>query len=379
MSWMSAEAALALLGTKPQTLYANVSRGRIEARPDPADPRRSLYRRADIERLAERHRGRRRAGTVAAESMDWGEPVLPTALSTILGGRLFYRGRDAAALAETADLEAVASLLWAAPAVAFGAYGAERGGGPVDAFVALGRLAAEDLPSLGRAPAVLRGEAARVVAVLALALGAEPGAGPLHERLADGWGRPQAREAIRRALVLLAEHELNASTFSARVTASTGAALAAAVLSGLAALSGPRHGAASAAMQALAASALRLGVDGAIRQALAQGRPLPCFGHRLYPDGDIRVPALLAAFPLPPLFADLAASGEAAVGEKPNIDFALAAMARAFDLPPDAPLRLFALGRSVGWLAHALEQVESGRLIRPRAHYIGPPAERLDT
>lgn len=89
MSWISAEAALALLGTKPQTLYANVSRGRIAARPDPEDPRRSLYRQDDVERLAARQKGRRPATTVAAESIAWASrfspppfPRLPTATST---------------------------------------------------------------------------------------------------------------------------------------------------------------------------------------------------------------------------------------------------------------------------------------------------------
>ena len=88
MSWISAEQALALLGTKPQTLYANVSRGRIAARPDPSDPRRSLYRRDDVERLASRHKGRPPAKAVAAEAIAWGEPVLTTAISTVRNGRL---------------------------------------------------------------------------------------------------------------------------------------------------------------------------------------------------------------------------------------------------------------------------------------------------
>ena len=71
MSWLTAEQALAQLGTKPQTLYANVSRGRIGARPDPDDPRRSLYRQEDVERLAARQKGRRPARTVAAETIAW--------------------------------------------------------------------------------------------------------------------------------------------------------------------------------------------------------------------------------------------------------------------------------------------------------------------
>jgi citrate synthase len=105
---------------------------------------------------------------------------------------------------------------------------------------------------------------------------------------------------------------------------------------------------------------------------LAEGRPIPALGHPLYPDGDIRAKVLMAAIPTPAIYAELATAAENLVGELPNIDFALAALADAFDLPPQAPLRLFALSRSAGWLAHMLEQATTGALIRPRARYIGP-------
>jgi citrate synthase len=115
----------------------------------------------------------------------------------------------------------------------------------------------------------------------------------------------------------------------------------------------------------------RDGPAAAVRDWLGQGRPVPAFGHRLYPDGDVRAPALLAAFSLPPAHAALAAEVEQVVGERPNVDFALAALAATHDLPASAPLAIFALGRAVGWLAHALEQAATGTLIRPRAHYVG--------
>ncbi|MDB5561259.1 MAG: hypothetical protein JWN11_677 [Hyphomicrobiales bacterium] len=377
MGWLTSEDALQALGTKPQTLYANVSRGRIQAKPDPKDPRRSLYSSEDVKRLAARHAGRRKSEAVAAETIRWGDPILPSSVSTIVTGRLYYRGENAVALAQRATLEEIAELLWEAHSLAWPeaeAADALEDRPPMQrAFLALGRRAATDLPSYGRSHSALQAEAADLVMTLATALLGQPKPGPLHQRAAAAWGRPEASDAIRHALVLLADHELNASTFATRVAASTGASLAAALLAGLATLTGPLHGGASAAATALAKLVAENGAEQAVRATLAEGRPIPSFGHRLYPDGDCRAGALLEQFTLPKPYAGLRAATERLVGEKPNIDFALAAMAAAYDLPADAPLILFALARSVGWLAHTLEQAATGTLIRPRAHYIGPP------
>lgn len=383
MSWLTSEQALALLGTKSQTLYANVSRGRIRAKPDPADSRRSLYHGEDVERLASRQAGRRKAEAVAAQTIRWGDPVLPSAISTVIDGRLFYRGSDAAVLAEKATLEEVAALLWGGDtAISVTDRTEDRPAAPsMEAgFVALARRAGVDLPLLGRASSALLPEAESVLMTLADALAPPVSGHPLHTRLAKVWGRPEASDCIRSALVLLADHELNASTFAARVTASTGATLSAVVLSGLATLTGPRHGGAWQGVLALIDTARSVGAVQAVRRCLAQGTPLSAVGHRLYPDGDIRVMALLSRFTLPLIFAEVRKAGEDMVGEKVNIDFALAAMTAAFDLPENAPLIIFALARSVGWLAHAMEQAESGELIRPRARYVGraPAVESRD-
>ncbi|MDR3473135.1 MAG: citrate synthase [Devosia sp.] len=379
MAWLTSEAALKALGTKPQSLYASVSRGRIRARPDPHDPRRSLYDADDVERLARRSAGRRKAEAVAADAIRWGDPVLPSAISTIIEGRLYYRGHDVVALAEAATLEDVAGLLWQAPGADFGLPAAGHPEAVLEiiplrrAFAAIADRAAADRPALGRPLTELRGEAAGIVATLARALGAVASSAPLHRRFAAAWRRPEAAQLLRQALVLLADHELNASTFAARITASTGASLAAAVLSGLATLTGPLHGNAYLAIRALAAASARDGTAATARAWQAGGRALPGFGHRLYPDGDPRAQALLALFPLPPTYAALASLGRELTGEPPNVDFALTALASAFDLPEDAPFTLFAVARSTGWLAHALEQIGTGTLIRPRANYIGVP------
>jgi citrate synthase len=111
----------------------------------------------------------------------------------------------------------------------------------------------------------------------------------------------------------------------------------------------------------------------AVRHWLAQGQRLPAFGHPLYAEGDPRATALLGLFDPAPIYAELREAGEELAGERPNIDFALAALADRFALPPMATFSLFAIARSVGWIAHALEQAASQQMIRPRARYIGPP------
>ena len=371
--WLKAEEALRRLGSKPQSLYASVSRGRIRSRPDPADSRRSLYHEEDVDRLAGRARGRRSSASVAAHAINWGEPVLPSAVSTISGGRLIYRGRNAAVLAEAATLEDVATLLWGAewpPLVLTDTAPPEDAIG--SAFLALAGRAANAPPSLARGQRALREEASHVLGLMADALigGAM---GPLHQRLAVHLGRPKAADTLRKALVLMADHELNASTFAARVAVSTGASLASGVLAGLAALHGPRHGDAASNVLALAEDVTTGDPEADLRDWLGEGRVLPGFGHNLYPDGDPRCLALLAGLDLPPGFAALAMAGETITGERPNIDFGLAAITAIHDLPRETPITIFALARTVGWLAHGLEQAASGHLIRPRARYTGPP------
>lgn len=391
MPWLTAAQALQLLAVRPQTLYANVSRKRIRAKPDPRDSRRSLYLEADVRRMARQHGRQRKAAAVAAGTLEWGDPILTSALSTVVEGRLYYRGQDAVLLSERSSFEQVAHLLWGTPvsearptAHAAAATVAPQvgGGGPLQrAFIELGVRAAGDVSSHGRAAAVLQVEAAGVLDALAAALlEARPASRKrpaatrgLHERVAAGWRRPEVADIARRTLILLADHELNASTFATRVAVSTGAPLAAGVLSGLATLTGPLHGRASQGVRELVAGVEQAGAAATVREWLRQGRPIAGFGHPLYPTGDLRAAALLQRFALPAAYAQLRDVVEEVIGEQPNVDFALAALTQVFGLPPAAPLVLFALGRCAGWLAHALEQVATGLPIRPRARYTGPP------
>jgi citrate synthase len=268
-----------------------------------------------------------------------------------------------------ATLEETAALLWEAVAPVDFASDAEP---DTDPFAALAKLVPEAQPLIGKPnPRWIR-DAEQSVAALALALGAKPGTAPVHKRLAQSWSLGNAAaERIRRALVLMADHELNPSTFAVRVAASTGASVPASLLAGLATLSGPRHGGASAAVFNLLEDAARDGEEVAVMNWMTRHKGLPGFGHPLYPSGDPRAHAMLADISPDPNLTRLADAALNIAGELPNLDFGLTALTLAAGLPKDAGFRLFALGRSVGWVAHAMEQAATGQLIRPRARYTG--------
>jgi citrate synthase len=368
--WIARDEALSRLGIKAQTLYAYASRGRIRMRPDPADSRRSLYNADDIAEASVRKARGRRPASIAASSMDWGEPALPTNLSAVLRGKLYYRGRDAIELARSSTLEEVAALLWDVPALPIFSGGADKA--DKDPFAVLATLAAQGQPIIGRTAEHLAKGAATIIGALASASGAAEGTGPLHERLAQGWGcDANGADRLRQALVAMADHDLNASTFAARVAASTGASLPACLLAGLCTLSGPRHGGAGDALRYLASDAQRYGETKAVRQWLERDRLLPGFGHPLYPDGDPRADIMLADLEPSTDLQALAASVLELTSLRPNCDYALAVMTEALALVQDAPFRIFLLGRAVGWCAHVMEQNRAGTLIRPRGRYTG--------
>jgi citrate synthase len=197
--------------------------------------------------------------------------------------------------------------------------------------------------------------------------------------IATGTNPKKARATLDRVLILCADHELNASTFAARVVASTGADLYACVTGALAALSGPQHGGASDRVEALLDEVAQ---PERAREVIAardrRGDAIPGFGHRLYPDGDPRVDPMLASAReiagASPRLRTLLAVADAmrrAGREPPNLDFGLVAVVRALGLKRGTAAALFALGRCAGFVAHVLEQREAGYLIRPRAEYVG--------
>lgn len=374
-SWISIDEVCAQLGVQPQTVYAYVSRGKVEVVPDAADSRRSLYRAEDVAALARRKQAGRKLETVAANTLFGAEPSVPTALSAFLRGRLYYRGQDAVELSRSASLEDVAQLLWSADqpadlACTAKVRAADAGRGA--AFAALGALAAQGHSTRGRLLRVLHVEAQGLVGHLANAFGAQPSHLPLHQRFAQGWRQPaRAAELLRTATVLLADHELTSSAFVARIAASTGASLPACLLAGMATLSGPLHGDASGRVQALFGDVERQGGEAVVTHYLSTGMALPGFGHHLYPDGDPRAAALLALLDPPEVIALFIEKATTLTGLQPNIDVALAALVAHLRLPADAAFGLFATARSVGLLAHSLEQLSEAQVIRPRGRYVG--------
>jgi citrate synthase len=391
---LTARQAADRLGIKLDTLYAYVSRGRLRSVRLPG-ARERRYRAEDVEAL--KNRGDGPMPGSPAEALT---PVVSSSLSLIAAGRFYYRGEDVVRLAETATLEDVAALLWGeaphprgsagvSPACGPEARGPGRDEGRLGLIercqIRLAALAAADLLALDLTRAGVARTGAQILAALAAALvGEEASEAPVHRRLAAAWRLGEAgADIVRRVLVLIADHELNASTFVARCVASTGATPYAVVGAALAALSGRRHGGASARAEALLREVLRSGEPlAALAERLARGEDLPGFGQFLYPEGDPRARAILAALGAVPapvlpeggrLIMAAAEAGAQLAGAPPNVDFALAAAAVGLGLPREAALGLFLVGRTVGWIAHAIEQYESQILIRPRARYVGPP------
>jgi len=383
---LTASMTAELLGVSRATLYSYVSRGLVRSEPDPSDPRRRLYKAGDVQTLKLAKGRSRKPQQIAAQALDWGTAGIPSRITLIERGRLFYRGRDAVQLARTATLEDIACLLWdvespaafKTDALAASFLGLSKRLGAVNALDrarALLSIATSDARSMwSRGTGHLIDEAVSLVRLTTSSLvSAEPTNAPIHEQIAHAWHlNRKGADLVRSALVLLADHELNVSTFAARIVASTDASLAACICAGLAALSGPLHGGATLLVAALFEDAQNApSIPHLIEERLRRGEGLPGFGHPLYPDGDPRAEFLLQRLSRERTRLALIDAVENMSGNRPNIDFALASLCRQLSLAPDAAIILFAIGRTVGWIAHCLEQHADGKLIRPRAHYIG--------
>ncbi|WP_170975736.1 citrate/2-methylcitrate synthase [Rhizobium sp. FY34] len=389
--FITAEAASAELGISKATLYAYVSRGLVHTGGTEADPRRRLYSVHDVEELKKRKSTGRKPKEAAAAALDWGLPVLSSAITLIENGRLYYRGQDALHLSDQATLEDIARLLWDCgntdpfedPKAAAEPFQAQLLAATADLPLTERCQALLPFVTAGRATAWKRdnrrlwpGASVLVRSMAGAALGRQPGMAATHLFLADAWGLDShGADLIRRALVLQADHELNASAFAVRVAASTGASLGACLNAGLSALSGPRHGGMTSLVELLFDELETVG-DAAdlVESRLRRGDGIPGFDHPLYPQGDPRANGILPHLPPDRLRGDLLAVMEETTGQLPTCDVALVSLRRSLGLPKGAALALFAIARTVGWIAHALEQKDDARLIRPRARYVGPKA-----
>lgn len=399
--FLTAREAAELLGVRLETLYAYVSRGLLASEKEEGE-RARRYRREDLLALRRRGEVKRQPAKALEEALggalDWGGPLLESAITAIAGGRVFYRGRDAAALSREASFEEVVALVWGIPPeellplFAAASWPAELDGWrrrlealpPLEAAQALlPILASHDPAGFDLRPAATLKTGARIVVFLAwVAAGGKKAAGGTVATLGKAWGvAPEARRLLEAALILCVDHELNVSAFTTRCIASADAPLYGAVAGGLAALAGSRHGGHTRRVEALLDE---VGEPGRARQVLAErlrrGEAIPGFGHPLYPQGDPRAGELLrlagALYPDAPeleLLDALIAAAADLLGEKPTVDCGLVLAARLLALPRHSALTLFGLGRAAGWIGHAREQYEKKQLIRPRARYVGEP------
>jgi citrate synthase len=406
---LSTAEAAARLGVKPATLYAYVSRGLL-GRERARDGRTSTFDPAEVDRLARPGRPRRGRRPAA-------ELVVPSALTAIDEGQPWYRGLAVADLAATRGFEEVAEWLWTGrfpdrvPAWRAGEPALDAGRRAQAALpptalplerirVIAAALAAGDELRLELHPAAVTAAGRALIAGLVDCLPrltpprrgrpaarrgpALQGATSIAARLWAGLS-PADPEAglvgvVDAALVLLADHELAASTVAARVAASVRADPYAVASAGLAAVSGTLHGGASLGIEDLLREIdLPERAASVVGTRLRRGERLRGFGHRLYPAGDPRARVLLdrlrAAAAGSPRLEVVEALLETTTGRglpEPTVDLALAALAHVAAMTRGAGEAIFAIARTAGWIAHALEEYDRNTPIRPRAIYTGP-------
>jgi citrate synthase len=396
-SLISTREVAGILGVKPASLYAYVSRGLLARHRLPGD-RGSWFEPAAVDRLASRSRG---AAGAAARTRR--ELRIESAVTVIEPAGHLYRGRPALALAREAHFERVAELLWTGVLPdsdpRWAADPAQRALGravqrvlprrvlPFDRLrLVTAALASADPFRHDLRPEAVTRAARGLLATLVDTLPSRRSATG-HPRLAARlWDRLSTRAPssaaiglLDAALVLLADHELAGSTLAVRIAAAYRADPYGAVGAGFGVLGGALHGAASLAAEALLVEVAEAGDPAiVIERVLRRGERLPGLGHPLYRDGDPRATLLLdllrrAAPRSPRLRAvdTLLAATRARRYPVPNVDLAVAAVTHVLELPRGTGELIFALARIAGWVAHALEEYERPSPLRLRALYTG--------
>ncbi|MEU9069601.1 citrate synthase [Streptomyces sp. NPDC048109] len=397
--------AAELLGVKPETVYAYVSRGQLGSRRTPGG-RGSTFDAEEVRALARRNR---RDGGGPAASAGGQELTVRTRLTLIESDRYYYRGVDAVELAARHTYEEVAEWLWTGqlrPGTVFSApepsvTAARRAvdalpehAGPTDRLrVAAIAAAVADPLRFDLSEGAVLGTARILIPTLVAALPPVLRDGddraPIAHRL---WTRLSGREAdeptlraLDTALCLLVDHDLAASTLAVRVAASARAHAYAAVSAGLGVIEGPLHGAAGGLAHRMLLEVLELGSAGpVVAEELRAGRRVPGLGHRLYPGEDPRARALFAllediprAAPALAAARDIQATAARHTPLHANVDLALAVLTASSGMASTAAETIFAVARTAGWIAHALEEYGERPLrMRPSGLYSGPRPPR---
>lgn len=398
---LSTREAAEALGVKTETVYAYVSRGQLSSRRGPG-ARGSTFDPEEVQALARRNRRERPAATGADELS------VRTRITLIEEDRYYFRGVDATELALRHSYEEVAEWLWTGvlrPGVHFKAPPEPAGAarlavralpehcGPTDRLrVAAIAAAAADPLRFDLSEEAVIGTARTLIPTLVTALPpllpTHRDGGPLAGRL---WGRLSGHEpdeaslhALDTALALLVDHDLAASTLAVRVAASARAHPYAAVSAGLGVLEGPLHGAASGLAHRMLLEVLDRGTAAPVVAAeLRAGRRVPGLGHRLYPGEDPRARALFGLLETMPKAGPALAAARDVVAITArhtelhaNIDLALAVLTASSGMAAEAGETVFAVARTAGWIAHALEEYgERPMRMRPVGQYTGgrPP------
>jgi citrate synthase len=383
VSSLTAREAAALLGVRTSTIYAYASRGLLGGGTR-GPGRQALYPRELVENLRVKAASRAGHTAVAAAALRWGEPVLDSAITRITPRGPVYRGTRATDLVEQ-PFEDVTELLWAHQADWTQRLPRVRTRSPRPSLHTLlevvvhfaPKLAVEDLH---HAPALIHRLACAAGEGEALAESQPTIAGALTTSLLNRRAKPHEVVLVNAALVLIADHELNASTFAARVAASAQAPWVDCIIAALGAAAGTRHAAACDATETLWRTAKRArNTSQWVAQQLDLNGALPGFEVGAYRDGDPRAELLLRRL-RPTLGSvgdrldELLTAVERKTGQMPAVDLAFAVLSSHFGFPQGAAKLLFVLGRTAGWLAHVAEQRSSVAAIRPRARYVGASA-----
>ncbi|MBT0665683.1 hypothetical protein KI809_15340 [Geobacter pelophilus] len=383
----SAQEASERLGVSRNTLYSYVSRGLIRSEPTGPSAKTSQYNALDIERMATRSKVYKAPATALQDSTDWGAPILESAITLIGDETFYYRGNCVPTMAAGQPFEQALAILWEVSAyetVSVNPLLRERvevllenrkGIDPLDLFQSiLAMLNHEDVTAYSFArEATMNAGRLMLESFVRIMSGTWPTAG-IAEHLAVAWKvDPKFALILDSALILVADHELNISSFTARCAASAGCSPYAAVAAATHAFFGRRHGGNTERILGLLDEARGQGsLYKVIASRVKRGDPVPGFGHKLY-DADPRARFLLPRLPDRNGYISqaLEAADKLLGPSYPTVDFALVVMEKELTLPEKSSAYLFYLGRLAGLVAHITEQYAQNRPIRPRARYVG--------